>query len=53
MKILFWNIRGFGQPARRRQIREYIAEESIDIIGLQETIKKDFSEKELHDMVGH
>lgn len=53
MKILFWNIRGFGRPARRRQIREYIMEESLDIVGLQETIKQDFSQKDLQEIVNN
>jgi hypothetical protein len=34
MKIMFWNIRGFGKAARRRQIRDYIIEEELDGIGL-------------------
>jgi exonuclease III len=52
MRFMFWNIRGFGNPARRRQIREYIREEKLDAIGLQETIKEEFSNKDLNDIVG-
>jgi exonuclease III len=52
MKILMWNVRGLGKPARRRQVREYILHENIDFIGLQETIKQDFSESILRDLAG-
>jgi hypothetical protein len=34
MRFMFWNIRGFGNAARWRQIREYIREEKLDAIGL-------------------
>jgi exonuclease III len=43
MKILFWNVRGLGRSARRRQVSEYIKEEALDGVGLQETMKKDFT----------
>jgi hypothetical protein len=36
-----------GNPARRRQLKGLISEERLDGIGIQETIKKDFSVKEL------
>jgi hypothetical protein len=52
MKILFWNIRGFGKPARRRHIRDYIREERVGAMGLQETIKEDFTQKDLGDITG-
>jgi hypothetical protein len=51
MKVLFWNIRGFGRPARR-QIKEYIRDEALDGVELQETIKKDFTHIELTALVG-
>jgi exonuclease III len=50
MKIMFWNIRGFGRLARRRQIREYIREEGVDGVGLQETIKSEFTQKDLSEI---
>jgi hypothetical protein len=34
MKMLLWNIRGFGKAARRRQIRDFILEENLDGVGL-------------------
>ncbi|KAE8778785.1 putative NOT transcription complex subunit VIP2 [Hordeum vulgare] len=48
MKLLCWNIRGFGLTGRRRQLIEYLRQEEIDIVGLQETIRQDFSMHELH-----
>jgi exonuclease III len=52
MKMMFWNIRGFGKAARRRQIRDFIMEESLDGVGLQETIREDFTQKDLADTAG-
>jgi exonuclease III len=52
MRIMMWNVRGLGKAARRRQTRDYISQERIDIIGLQETIKSDFSDKELAEIAG-
>lgn len=52
MKILFWNIRGMGRVARRRQLREIVLYEKVDVVGIQETIKKEFSQKELRSLVG-
>ena len=37
MRVLFWNIRGFGHDGRRRQLVEYMRDERIDIIAIQET----------------
>jgi len=52
MRFLVWNVRGLGKPARRRQIREYIWQENIDVVGLQETIKEDFSPQLLQEIDG-
>jgi exonuclease III len=52
MRIMMWNVRGLGKAARHRQTRDYISQERIDIIGIQETIKSDFSDKELADIAG-
>jgi exonuclease III len=49
MKIMFCNIRGFGSSARR-QIKEYIKEEGLDVVGLQETISEGFTQKELEEL---
>jgi len=42
MGVMVWNVRGLGKLARRRQIREYIFQEKIDVVELQETVKEDF-----------
>ncbi|XP_073359512.1 uncharacterized protein [Aegilops tauschii subsp. strangulata] len=53
MKLLCWNIRGFGFTGRRRQLIEYLRQEEIDIVGLQETIHQDFSMHELQGLSRH
>ncbi|KAI5017045.1 hypothetical protein ZWY2020_037423 [Hordeum vulgare] len=53
MKLLCWNIRGFGLSGRRRQLIEYMHQEEIDIVGLQETIRQDFSMLELQSLSCH
>jgi hypothetical protein len=47
MRALIYNIRGFGEQGRRTQLKTYIRGERVDIIGLQETIKTEFSAAEL------
>ena len=47
MRAGFYNIRGFGRPGRRTQIRELITRERLDFVGLQETIKASFTPTEL------
>ena len=34
-----WNMRGFGQEGRRRQLINYLRDKDVDIVGLQETIR--------------
>ncbi|KAE8807126.1 ABC transporter G family member 37 [Hordeum vulgare] len=53
MKLLCWNIRSFGHLGRRRQLVEYLCQEDIDIVGLQETIREDFSILELDGLSHH
>ncbi|KAE8817710.1 hypothetical protein D1007_04570 [Hordeum vulgare] len=50
MKLLCWNIRGLGLNGRRRRLIEYLRQEEIDIVGLEETIRQDFSMHELHGL---
>jgi hypothetical protein len=50
MRLMFWNIRGFGKTARRRQIEDFIFEEKLDGVGFQETIKTDYTQMELDDI---
>uniref|UniRef100_A0A8I6YP36 Endonuclease/exonuclease/phosphatase domain-containing protein n=1 Tax=Hordeum vulgare subsp. vulgare TaxID=112509 RepID=A0A8I6YP36_HORVV len=53
MKLLCWNFRGFGLTGRRRQLIEYMRQEQIDIVGLQETICQDFIMPDLHRLSHH
>lgn len=53
MRVLFWNMRGFGKASRRGQLKSHITKEKIDIIGLQETVRQDFSDSELRNISGN
>ncbi|KAF7016111.1 hypothetical protein CFC21_029793 [Triticum aestivum] len=53
MKLLCWNIRGFGHLGRRRQLIDYLRQEEIDIVSLQETIRQDFTIQELQGLSPH
>ncbi|KAE8778727.1 hypothetical protein D1007_48323 [Hordeum vulgare] len=53
MKLLCWNIRGFGLTGRRQQLIDYLCQKEIDIVGLQETIRQDFSRLELQRLSRH
>lgn len=37
INCLFWNVRGLGNPAKRRMVEEVIHTNKIDIICLEET----------------
>jgi exonuclease III len=51
MRIVGWNMRGFGKSGRRTQLKEYIQKEKIDAIFLQETMRQDFTDQELMNLV--
>ena len=53
MRALFWNLRGFGHAGRRRQLIEYMREEHIDIVAIQETMRLEFSLPELDRLSSH
>lgn len=53
MNLLCWNIRGFGLTSRRQQLIDYLRQEEIDIVGLKETIRQDFSMLELQRLSRH
>lgn len=53
MKVLVWNIRGLGNSARGRQLRELIIEKEVDIICIQETKKESFSDRDLNTFQGN
>jgi glyceraldehyde-3-phosphate dehydrogenase/erythrose-4-phosphate dehydrogenase len=50
MRALIYNLRGFGRLGRRSQLRSYMRQERVDILGLQETIKPDFTSGELRSL---
>ncbi|XP_073361240.1 uncharacterized protein [Aegilops tauschii subsp. strangulata] len=50
MRTLFWNIRGFGQDGRRRQLIEYMRNKRIDIVTIQETMRTEFSISKLEHL---
>jgi hypothetical protein len=52
MKILFWNIKDFVKPSRRKHIKDFIKQEGLAGIGLQETMKRDFTQSELGEISG-
>ncbi|XP_020182182.1 uncharacterized protein [Aegilops tauschii subsp. strangulata] len=53
MRVLFWNIRGFGHDGRRCQLIKYMRDEHIDIIAIQETMRTEFSLPELDSLSPH
>lgn len=52
MRFLFWNVRGLGKGSRKCQVREFIEEHKLQMVGLQETMKQTFSDRELKDIAG-
>jgi exonuclease III len=50
MRFLIYNIRGFGAPGRRTQLKDYMRHHRVDVIGLQETIRQDFSMPDLRGL---
>ncbi|KAI4973378.1 hypothetical protein ZWY2020_035639 [Hordeum vulgare] len=44
---------GFGQDGQRRQLNEYIRDERIDIVVIQEIMRMDFSLQELEQLSAH
>ena len=51
MRMLIWNLRGFGGRGRRSQLKDYLRRLKIDIVFLQETIRDSFSIQELDGLV--
>jgi exonuclease III len=47
MRVMGWNIRGFGRRGRRTQLKDYMRKENIDVICLPKTIKQSFTDQEL------
>ncbi|XP_040258049.1 uncharacterized protein [Aegilops tauschii subsp. strangulata] len=53
MRALFWNLRCFGHDGRRRHLIEYMCDESIDVVAIQETMRTEFSLVELERLSRH
>jgi exonuclease III len=51
MRILCWNIRGLGSKGRRKQHKEWVVSQNVEVICLQEIMKDDFSIAELRGLV--
>lgn len=47
MKILFWNVRGLNSGGRKKQLGDLIVKHQINVVCLQETIKQNFTAREL------
>lgn len=45
-------MRGIGKATRKKQVSEYIRNDKLACVGLQETNKLDFSDSELREMAG-
>ena len=45
MISLFWNYRGVGKRGMATCMLDLIRDHSLDFVGIQETMKKDFSSK--------
>jgi hypothetical protein len=50
MRALIYNIRGFGEPGRRGQLKTYLRQHRVDIVAIQETIRAIFSTAELRSL---
>ncbi|KAE8771551.1 hypothetical protein D1007_56571 [Hordeum vulgare] len=53
MRAVFWNLRGFGNDGRRRQLMDYMREEDIDIVAISKTMQTEFSLSELERLSRH
>lgn len=54
MNILFWNVRGLNSGGRRKQIGDLMVKHQVDVVCLQETIKQNFTVRELAGLArGH
>lgn len=52
MNILFWNVRGLGNPGRREQLTEILRKNKVEVVCLQETIRVSFAANELDRFCG-
>lgn len=47
-----WNVRGIGQHVKKGFVIDLILERKLDFIGLQETIKTDYTKNKLRNLCG-
>lgn len=47
MRVFFWNTRGMGKKSRVGLLKDFMFRQKVDIVGVQETIKQNFSDAEL------
>jgi hypothetical protein len=45
-------VSGLGKGSRRRQVKEFIEEHNLEVVGLQETIRESFTDRELLEIAG-
>ena len=50
MRGIFWNMRGFGGDIKKRFLREMIMDMKVDFLGLQETMRQQFSKNDLQQI---
>jgi hypothetical protein len=50
---LIWNCQGLGIGSKVQFLRELIKDEKVDFIGLQETLRSNFSEFWLNSLAGN
>jgi exonuclease III len=47
INVLCWNYRGLGKTKRKRLLKEYLVDNKIDILGIQETKFESLPDKTL------
>lgn len=50
--ILFWNVRGLNAHARRSSVREFVLQEKISLLCVQETKMVSVTRGTIDDMLG-
>ena len=53
IRLFDWNIRGFGQEGRRKQLSEHLRRYDVDIVAIQKSIRRAFSIQELQGFSPH
>jgi hypothetical protein len=53
MKIVSFNLRGWGDLAKRRRLCSFLQSGAFEMCLLQETKRTDFSDSMIHSLWGH